>query len=652
MLLRRVIADRRRAALFLRYSLEAKQALVALRAAWLPHLRAWVLPREAAARAIEAIERTGRERREALRMLGLALSRPQPEAIAPYLSVQVFPLPGRHAAVASLYDAALVRAMKRAGARWRPGLKAWIVPWGAREAAELLEREAGIPGGCAYLHPETVPWQALAGFLEREERPSIDAGAGGSACGAPAAEAAQAGQRSDGAREEDLPEPLAAPLERTEPDEEALARMAGRLKLYPYQVEGARHLASASSALLADDMGLGKTRTAIAAAAASSPSLPILVACPASLCLNWAAELAGAGEGEACVLGVSGEPGKARWIIASYERLGALAQAEGLSFGAMVIDEAHYIKEAGAARTRNAIALAARSRHRMLLTGTPVLNREEELRTLLAIGGHPLGALPPARFRAIFSGSAHARALLRERIGEWMLRRTKEEVMGWLPGKTESAIPIEPPPGFREAYQDELDREAPALGKIQRLRMMIEEAKIDFIAEKAAAVAATEKCLVFCEFLESVSTLMEALGEAGVDAVSLVGEDSIEERERAVERFQNDPQTRVFVSTTRAGGVGLNLTAASAVFFASLPWTPALKRQAEDRANRNGQTRPVTVYVPYVPGTIDEDVRRLLEYKEGIEAQLLTEEAARERVARGVSRPGGRRDLDVAPVSV
>lgn len=648
MLLRRVIADRRRAALFLRYSLEAKQALIALRAAWLPHLRAWVLPREAAARAIEAIERTGRERREALRMLGLALSRPQPEAIAPYLSVQVFPLPGRSTAVASLYDAALVAALKTAGARWRPALKAWIVPLCARETAELIEREAGIPGGCAYLHPETVPWQALAGFLEREERPTIDAGAGG----APAAEGERAGQRSDGAREEDLPAPLVAPLERIEPDEEALARMAERLKLYPYQVEGARHLASASSALLADDMGLGKTRSAIAAAAASSPCLPILVACPASLCLNWAAELAGALEQEVCVLGVSGALEGARWIIASYERLGALAQAEGLSFGAMVIDEAHYIKEAGAARTRNAIALAARSRHRMLLTGTPVLNREEELRTLLAIGGHPLGALPPARFRAIFSGSAHARALLRERIGEWMLRRTKEEVMGWLPGKTESAIPIEPPPGFREAYQDELDREAPALGKIQRLRMMLEEAKIDFIAEKAAAVAATEKCLVFCEFLESVSTLMEALGEAGVDAVSLVGEDSIEARERAVERFQNEAQTRVFVSTTRAGGVGLNLTAASAVFFASLPWTPALKRQAEDRANRNGQTRPVTVYVPYVPGTIDEDVRRLLEYKEGIEAQLLTEEAARERLARVVSPPGGRRDLDVAPVSV
>lgn len=623
----RMVADARRVALFLRYREDLVERLRSARAAWLPHLRAWVLPREAAAPALADLFDHAQERRQAFAALARAVSRPDPEAIAPYLSVQVYPLPGGHAAVSSLYDAALARALRTAKGRWRPHLRVWLLPLAAPQVLALLEREGGVPRQCAYVHPSVAPWHALAGLVSRDDAPRIDAGTAAQAGGA-------AGHTAR--REEELPQALVSPMRRHPVDEPLLASIASRLALYPYQVDGARHLASASSALLADDMGLGKTRTAIAAALLAASASPILVACPASLRLNWAREIAAADDSPRAILGESGDARAARWVIASYERLGAIAQDEGLRFGAMIVDEAHYIKEPGAARTRNAIACASRIPRRMLLTGTPMLNREEELHTLLAIGGHPLGAMPPQRFRALFSGSPAARALLRDRIGEWMLRRTKDEVMRWLPGKTEVAIPIEPPAGFSDAYHAERSREAPVLGKITALRMMVEDAKTDFIVEKIAQIAPAEKCIVFCEFLDTVSALTSALGEAGIGAVRLVGEDDLEERQAAVDRFQNDAAARVFVTTTRAGGVGLNLTAASAVFFASLPWTPALKRQAEDRANRNGQTRPVTVYVPYFPGTLDEDVMRLLEHKAVIESDLMDEEAARKRIAHAL----------------
>lgn len=629
MLLRRIVADARRVAIFFRYREDLVERLRAVRAAWIPHLRAWALPRDEAAQAFASIFDDDAERREVFSALERALAKPDPEAIAPYLSVQVYPLPGGRTAVASLYDVALARALKRSGGRWRPDLKVWILPAPVDDALSIIRQDGGVPPGCAYVHNRVVPWEALAGLVVRDEAPKIDAGPD-----APAASSPLSGWKPQ--PEEELPQALVSPIRRHPVDESALGSVAQRLSLYPYQIDGVRHLASASSALLADDMGLGKTRTAIAAALVASTLKPVLVVCPASLRLNWAREIAAADASPVVILGESGDAKNARWVISSYERLGGLAQDETLDFGAMIVDEAHYIKEHDSARTKNAIALAGRTPFRMLLTGTPVLNRETELHALLAIGGHPLGGIPLPRFRALFAGHAAARALLRERVGEWMLRRTKDEVMRWLPGKTEFRIPIEPPSGFIDAYQAEKHRKAPVLGKISRLRAIVEDAKVDFIAEKVAQIAPSEKCIVFCEFLDTVSTLVDALAADGIRAVSLVGEDDLADRQAAVDAFQNDSATRVFVSTTRAGGVGINLTAGTSVFFASLPWTPALKRQAEDRANRNGQTRPVTIYIPYIPGTIDEDVMRLIEHKAGIEADLMDEESARKTVARSL----------------
>lgn len=128
---------------------------------------------------------------------------------------------------------------------------------------------------------------------------------------------------------------------------------------------------------------------------------------------------------------------------------------------------------------------------------------------------------------------------------------------------------------------------------------------------------------MFCEYIDTVEALREALTSGGIGCVSLVGSDAPKKRMKAIDEFQQSPAVRVFIGTTMAAGVGITLTAANYVFFASLPWTPALKRQAEDRAYRSGQRRDVFVIIPVVPGTIDEQVFALLGTKKEIEDDIV-----------------------------
>jgi len=133
----------------------------------------------------------------------------------------------------------------------------------------------------------------------------------------------------------------------------------------------------------------------------------------------------------------------------------------------------------------------------------------------------------------------------------------------------------------------------------------------------------SDKLIVFCQYMETVVTLKHTLSASGIRCVSLVGSDPTTKRQKAVDEFQTDPSVRIFITTTAAGGVGITLTQATWVAFCSLPWTPALMRQAEDRAYRLGQTRDVNVLVPLVSGTVDEQVWRLLEAKLGIERDVI-----------------------------
>ncbi len=346
--------------------------------------------------------------------------------------------------------------------------------------------------------------------------------------------------------------------------------------------------------------------------------------CPASLRLNWEREIRMVYP-EATV-GMVGEDRIATlqacdWVIGNYERMGGLVRATELAFEVMAVDEAHYLKEYQSGRTRNVFLLAARIPRCYVVTGTPLLNREVEMHTLLRITGHALGQLPLGDFRKGFAGTAEKRAKLADAIKGWMIRRSKA-VLSDL-GKKDRQLRYLSPEGlgtYREIYRD---MSLQAMPKIVQLRRTLESLKVPFLLDTVQSMGDDDKIIIFCEYMSTVDALKQALAGLGIGCVSLVGADSAKKRQAAVDAFQQVPTNKVFIGTTSAAGVGITLTAANLVAFASMPWTPALMRQAEDRAYRLGQLRDVLVIVPIVPGTIDEGVLKLQDAKRTTEVEVV-----------------------------
>ena len=162
-----------------------------------------------------------------------------------------------------------------------------------------------------------------------------------------------------------------------------------------------------------------------------------------------------------------------------------------------------------------------------------------------------------------------------------------------------------------------------AMPKITKLRQCLETLKTPFLIETVESLSEGDKIIIFCEYMATVEAMKVAFAASGIRCVTLVGADSGAKRQKAIDAFQSDPAVTVFIGTTSAAGVGITLTAANYVAFASLPWTPALMRQAEDRAYRLGQLRDVLVLIPLIPGTIDEGIWRLLESKQETEQDVV-----------------------------
>lgn len=421
---------------------------------------------------------------------------------------------------------------------------------------------------------------------------------------------------------------VTTPLAPTDFTEQEIEANLAAYSLYDYQQTGVRHLIATNSALLADDMGLGKTRQAIVAAdILTQGGLKVLIVCPASLIINWSREIAmvipDASIGAQCY------KSDAKWTVTNYERLGDLLK-HAHEFHVMITDEAHLLKEPTSMRTRLAFDVASKIPFRFILTGTPILNRECEIHTLLRLSGHPIGNIPLRDFEEQFSGDPQFRNDLNNRIQEWMLRRKKDMVLRTLKGKQHQIVAIEASEDHRTKYNEALNNpDLFPLQKVIQLRQILEAAKLDAVGEMVGEMQADDKVLIFCEFVDTVAVLKERLEAVGVTASTLTGNDSHAKRQRAVDEFQQNPEVRAFIGTTMAAGVGLNLTAANYVIFASLPWTPALKDQAEDRAYRNGQNRVVIVKIPLMDGTIDIALWEMLQYKRAIASEVLDPEEAK-----------------------
>ena len=553
-------------------------------------------------------------------LLDAAIRAPEPDYFTQLLDVQVFPLArgdlskGQHA-VSFAYDALCVKAMRVLGGSFHKPASAWQVRGGVQRIFEVLQEVAGIVPEFIFEHEQHVVLEDLAATTSEGSPIQVP-----SAVPEPGDGVSDREQEGAGFLSADLEESSAVPI-----DEQLLTRMEHQAGLRDYQLAGVRHIAGQTGACLGDDMGLGKSRQTVVGARMAAGEGRVLILCPASLRINWEREIRMVYP--AAIVGFVGDNMIAtlygcQWVIANYERLGGLVREPGLEFAVLAVDEAHYLKEHKSGRTRNAFIMATRIPRRYVVTGTPLLNREIELHTLLRLTGHRLGRMTMKEFRAEFTGARERRAALAQALSGWMLRRRKD-VLKDLGAKRHQVRYISPAgglAGYKEIYAD---MSLMAMPKITKLRQCLETLKTQFLIETVESLQAEDKIIIFCEYMSTVNAMHDAFAAAGIKAVRLVGADAATKRQKAIDAFQADPEVRVFIGTTMAAGVGITLTAANYVAFASMPWTPALMRQAEDRAYRLGQKRDVTVIVPLIPQTIDEAVWQILENKRTTEMDVV-----------------------------
>ena len=448
-------------------------------------------------------------------------------------------------------------------------------------------------------------------------------------------------------------------------------------ELRPFQRAGVAYALEARRTFIADQMGLGKTVQAFAAVQAVD-AFPALVICPASLKLNWKREAEKwlPGRSVEVLNGKNGDLG-ADVVIINYDILHKHAIAlKARGFGAIILDESHYTKNHKAKRTKLCRELAKDIPVRLLLSGTPLVNRPQELLSQLQIldrldemGGFWNFAVRyckahKTRWGWDFSGAANLDELNQKLRANCYVRRTKEEVLKELPAKQRAVLPVgidnrrEYEKAERElirfigqaAENDEKrisqaveefvkkNSREPGAGELRRIRSGVRNTA-EASAERAEQLVRIEtlKSTAARGKLEEVSRWIEDFLESGeklvvfgwhkeiVDSIAerfcapkITGDTSMEARQEAVDRFQEDLETRLLVANIRAGGVGLTLTAASNVAFLELGWTPGEHDQAEDRCHRIGQTDSVTAWYLLAEGTIDEEIHALIEAKRSV----------------------------------
>ena len=455
-------------------------------------------------------------------------------------------------------------------------------------------------------------------------------------------------------------------------------------ELRPYQQIGVRWLYLIAQlglgACLADDMGLGKTMQVLSLllvlkneeARASRPAVvskPSLLVAPASLLDNWAGEIERFAPGlRALIAHPSALPAAdlkftapdqlaaTDLVITSYGTLLRVPWLTGTSWNLVVVDEAQAIKNSAARQTRTVKGLKARAR--IALTGTPIENRLGDLWSIFDFVNP--GLLGSAKEFTAFTKRLAARrhnayGPLRELVRPYILRRLKTDksVIADLPDKTEVKAFCQLSKKQAALYQDSVKELANLLEKtegIQRKGLVLsflmrfkqicnhpsqwltdgawseeDSGKFARLREIAEVIAAKqEKVLVFTQFREVTGPLSGFLAAVfGRPGLVLHGETAVARRKDLVKRFQEDETVPFFVLSLKAGGAGLNLTAASHVVHFDRWWNPAVENQATDRAFRIGQTKNVLVHKFVCRGTVEDKIDQLIESKKQLSTDLL-----------------------------
>ena len=450
-----------------------------------------------------------------------------------------------------------------------------------------------------------------------------------------------------------------------------------KAELRPYQLSGFQWLHTLDElgwgGCLADDMGLGKTLQAITFLQYLKEKYKgstHLVVCPTSLIYNWESELQ-----KFCpslkyhiYYGNEREFREEHYaaydvIITSYGTIrNDLDQLFLFDWHYVFLDESQAIKNPGSLTTR-ALQLL-KSKNRIILSGTPVQNNTFDLFAQFNfINPGLLGTRD--FFKTEFAtpidkgGDAGKSALLRKMIYPFLLRRTKEQVAPDLPDKTEMVIWCHMEPEqmavynqYKSYYRDYLLDKIEDVGIGQsgiyvlegllRLRQICDSpallknnevtttqsVKTDELMREIEENAGGHKLLVFSQFTEMLHLLEARLQSDGVPYTYLDGSTPAAKRQAAVNKFQNDPAIRVFLISLKAGGVGLNLTAADYVYIVDPWWNPAAEAQAIDRTHRIGQVNKVFAYKMICKGTVEEKILLLQQKKKQLAADLISEDAA------------------------
>ena len=416
-----------------------------------------------------------------------------------------------------------------------------------------------------------------------------------------------------------IPVKLAEEIEKT-----ALKLDGFKGNLRHYQTFGAKYIIHQKNVLLGDEMGLGKTIQAIAAMEHINETREgkkyFLVICPASVLINWAREIVKFSSLIPHILhGKSLEERFDRWIekggaaITNYESIGKIVGRidNHLALSMLVVDEAHYMKNPDAQRTKYIRRLDDESESIVMMTGTPLENRVEEMCSLIEfIKPDMVGTITE------MAKKSHLPEF-REMLAPVYLRRLRKQVLTELPSIEENEEWCYMTPADRVAYE-----------KVVMARNFNDMRKVSFIQEdslnSSKMIRLLELCdmardegrkvIIFSYFTETIHKVRDVLGEecAGV----IEGDTKVESRQGIIDKFSSGENGNVMICQIQSGGVGLNIQAASIVIFCEPQIKPSLTWQALSRVYRMGQVRNVLIYHLLCDGTVDEKIMNIFKTKE------------------------------------
>jgi SWI/SNF-related matrix-associated actin-dependent regulator 1 of chromatin subfamily A len=407
--------------------------------------------------------------------------------------------------------------------------------------------------------------------------------------------------------------------------------------------------------ILADDMGLGKTTSAVIAALESGAK-KVLIVCPASLKINWDREIKNYSDRKTLI--VEGRKWGSTFdfyiinydIIKNYHTTDKSEDSDDYKllvnegFDLAIVDEAHYISNTTANRTRLLNDVLSKIPTVWLLTGTPMTSRPINYFNLLKIVDSPLtlnwqtyvkryckGFQFKVGNRKVWNTSGASNLdELRERTKPYVLRRMKTDILD-LPEKIITPIFVELNSKMYEEEMDDFTRISSenrdketlsvTLNRLMKVRQLISYEKIPYTCELIdRCIEQDKKVIVFTNFTMTLDMLHEKYKK---NSVILDGRMSKERRQEAVDRFQNESKIKIFISNIVAGGVGITLTAAEVVVMNDLSFVPAHHSQAEDRAYRYGQKNSVLVYYPVFENTVEKIIYNILQRKKGVIDQVM-----------------------------